>query len=96
MAGVCGVTLPGRSLCGHRHLPAQLEPHFPLILSPGQLGERGDRKELLLFIVPSSAGSDNNSFLPHVSGLAVRPMGQGCSHSATAQCSEGMMIWDWH
>lgn len=61
-----------------------------------QLREKGDRKELLLFIVPSSAGSDNNSFLPYVSGLAVGPMGQGCSHRATAQFSEGMVIWDWH
>lgn len=33
VAGLCGITLPSRSLCGHRHLPAQLEPHFPLILS---------------------------------------------------------------
>lgn len=61
----------------------------------GQLRERGDRKELLSFIVPSSAGSDN-SFLPHVSSLAMGPMGQGCSHRAAAQCSEGMTVWDWN
>lgn len=70
---------------------ASLSPH-PVPTGgvlPGQLRERGDRKDLLLFIVPSSAGSDNNSFLPHVSGLAVGPMGQGCSHRATAHCSEG-------
>lgn len=101
VAGVCGITLPGRSLCGHRHLPAQLEPHFTLGPVPtgrvpsGQLRERGDRKELLSFIVPSSAGSDN-SFLPHVSSLAVGPMGQGCSHRAAAQCCEGMAVWDWN
>lgn len=77
---------------------ASLSPH-PVPTGgvlPGQLREKGDRKELLLFIVPSSAGSDNNSFLPYVSGLAVGPMAQGCSHRATAQFSEGMVIWDWH
>lgn len=77
---------------------ASLSPH-PVLTGgalPGQPGEGGDRKDLLSFIVPSSAGSDNNSFLPHVSSLTVGLVGQGCSHRATAQCSEGMVIWDWH
>lgn len=77
---------------------ASLSPHPVLTggMLPGQLRERGDRKELLSFLVPSSAGSDNNSFLLHVSGLTVGPMAQGCSHKVTAQCSEDIVIWDWH
>lgn len=51
--------------------------------------ERGGRKELLSLIVPGSAGSDNSSFLPHASGPAVGPMGQGCSHGTTAWCGAG-------
>lgn len=77
---------------------ASLSPHPVPIggVLAGQLRERVDRKELLSFIVPSPAGSDSNSFLPPVSGLAVGPMAQGCSHRAAAQCSEGMVRWCCH
>lgn len=58
--------------------------------------ERGGRKELLSLIVPGSAGSDNSSFLPHASGPAVGPTGQGCSHGTTAWCGADMVVWCWH
>lgn len=44
------------------------------------------RKELLSLIVPSSAGSDNGSFLPHASGRAVGLAARGRSHGAAAWC----------
>lgn len=49
-------------------------------------GRRPRRKELLSLIVPSSAGSDNSSFLPHASGRAVGLAARGCSHGDTAWC----------
>lgn len=61
----------------------------------GHPRERGGRKEVLPLIVPSSAGSDNSSFLPHASGPAVGPMGWGCSQ-APAWCRESREVWDWH
>lgn len=96
---LCGITwqVPVWEQASSCPAGASLSPH-PVPTGgalPGQLREGGDRKELLSFIVLSSTGSDNNSFLPHASGLAVGPVGQGCSHRATDQCGEGMVIWDW-
>lgn len=98
VVAVPSIVLTGRSLCGHRHpsCPAGAlhSVSCPSRL-PGHPRERGGRKELLPLIVPSSAGSDNNSFLHHASGPAVGPMGWGCSHAA-AWCRERSEWWDWH
>lgn len=67
-------------------LPAQPGSRLPPFPRRTGADWRPCRKELLSLIVPSSAGSDNGSFLPHASGRAVGLAARGRSHGAAAWC----------